>query len=138
MPYTIEVKHDTAHRKWKVLSVVAIVPERLIEDAPAHAQQYASDHQMNPDQLACRVVEIDSSQIGQNPLSSYRRIVFNRVSAATANRGAAVPIMARSEQPTLGSEFAAANQNHCPGTNTARMGRSSSMGFNYRSPKNGE
>ncbi len=94
MPFTIEIKHDTAHRRWRVLSVIALTPERLIDDAPAHAVQYAADQQMNPDQIACRVVEIDSSQIGQNPLSSYRRIVFNRVSAATANRGATVSIMA--------------------------------------------
>lgn len=87
MPFTIQVKHDTAHRTWKCLSVVSIAPDRLIEDAPAHATQYAAEHSMNPDQMACRVVEIDSSQIGQRTLSSYRRIAFTRSSAATANRG---------------------------------------------------
>lgn len=87
MPFVIQVKHDTAHRKWKCLSVVSIAPDRLVEDAPVHAIQFAAEHSMNPDQVACRVVEIDSSQIGARTLSSYRRIIFSRSSAATANRG---------------------------------------------------
>ncbi len=98
MPFTIQIKHDTAHRTWKCLSVVSIAPDRLINEAPAYAVQYADEHAMNPDQVGCRVLEIDSSQIGQRTLSSFRRVVFTRVSAASANRALPAPALAASAE----------------------------------------
>lgn len=81
MKFTIELKHDTAHRTWKRLSVVTLSTEAL--KPQDYLQQYAIDNQMNPDQLAYRVLEIDSSMIGT---SKFTRIVEEKESAATINR----------------------------------------------------
>lgn len=84
--YTIHVKHDTKHRTWKRLSVTALSPQAL--DGDAYAAQYAADHQMNPDQIAWRVVEIDSSSVGSSDLG-FIRVIQQRPSAAADNRPAA-------------------------------------------------
>jgi hypothetical protein len=85
MPYTIDVKHDTRHKTWKRLSVTAILPDCLVADLDAYVAQYAADQQMNVHQVAGRVVEIDSSQIGSIKDVGFKSIVMLRESAATAN-----------------------------------------------------
>lgn len=87
MPFTIDLKHDTQQRTWKRLSIVTIAPNPLECDLVAHIEQYARDNQMNPDQIAGRVVEIDQSQIGSNA-SGFKRVVLTRESNAMANRPA--------------------------------------------------
>lgn len=85
MPYAIDLKHDTAHKTWKRLSVVALTPDRLIDEVGQYLNQYAADNQMNADQVAARVVEITSSQIGSKK-AEFVRVVFERESNASANR----------------------------------------------------
>jgi hypothetical protein len=85
MPYAIDVKHDTEHRTWKRLSVTAIAPDPLTRDLVAHIEQYARDRQMNPHQVAGRVVEIDASDIGSKTVA-FKRIVLDRQSNAVANK----------------------------------------------------
>jgi hypothetical protein len=85
MPFAIDLKHDTQQRAWRRLSIVTISPDPLVEDLVAHIGQYARDHQMNPHQIAGRLVDIESSQIGSNA-SNFKRIVLTRESNAMANR----------------------------------------------------
>lgn len=87
MPFAIHLKHDTAHKTWKPLSVVMLQSEPLVKDLPDYIVQYAADHQMNPQLIAGRVVELTSSQIG-GKVEIYTRIVHQRDSDATANRSA--------------------------------------------------
>ena len=54
MPYAIEVKHDTKHRKWHRLSVSILEPMSGV--ASQYADQYAIDRQMNPHQIAFALV----------------------------------------------------------------------------------
>lgn len=83
--FSIDIKHDTKHRSWKRLSVVTLSPEAL--DGRAYAHQYAIDNQMNVDQLAWRIVEIDSASVGAKTLD-FIRVVSSQSSAATENRHA--------------------------------------------------
>lgn len=85
MPYAIDLKHDSAHRTWKRLSVMALKPERLIAESDQYAEQYAAFNQMNGDQIAVRVVEISSSQIG-SAKPDFVSVVYSRESNASANR----------------------------------------------------
>ena len=85
MAYTIDVKHDTQHRTWKRLSVTTISPDPLTKDLAVYIDQYARDHQMNPLQVAGRVVEIDSSQIESKKVA-FKRIVLERQSNAVVNK----------------------------------------------------
>lgn len=86
MPFVIDIKHDTAHKSWRRLSVSTIAPDRLVQDLDAHLVQYAADHQMNPHQLAGRIVEISVSQLGEKASKAPGRIHLERPSNATANR----------------------------------------------------
>lgn len=80
--FSIEIKHDTKHKKWRRLSVVTLSPEAL--DGDAYRDQFARDNQMNPDQLAWRILEVDRKTIGLSD-DCFIRVVSEKVSAATAN-----------------------------------------------------
>lgn len=82
--FSIEIKHDTQHRKWRRLSVITLSPKAL--DGDAYRDQFACDNQMNPDQLAWRILEIDMALVGRDS-STFIRIVEMKESAATENRG---------------------------------------------------
>lgn len=81
--FTIHVKHDTKHRTWKRLSVTTLSPDAL--DGDAYASQYATDNQMNPDQISWRVVQIEPASVGSNDLG-FIAVAKQRASAATENR----------------------------------------------------
>ena len=81
--FSIEIKHDTQHKKWRRLSVVTLSPQAL--DGDAYRIQFSSDNQMNPDQIAWRIVEIDPKTVGSRD-ESFIRIVSQQVSAAAGNR----------------------------------------------------
>lgn len=81
--FCIEIKHDTKHRKWRRLSVVSLSPHAL--DGDAYRDQFARDNQMNPDQLAWRIQEIDRSMVGDDS-ASFIRTHQMKASAATVNR----------------------------------------------------
>lgn len=83
MPFALEVKHDTRHRAWKRLSVIALQADALISDVDAYLAQYAADNQMNPDMVGIRVVEITSDAIGQSKIKG--KVVHLRESNAVAN-----------------------------------------------------
>lgn len=87
MPFAIHLKHDTAHRTWKVLSVVTFQPECLVQDIDAYKAMFAQEHQMNRDQVAARVVEISRDQIGARK-PEFIRIVHEVASHANQNRSA--------------------------------------------------
>lgn len=64
MKLHFEVKHDTHHRTWHRMSFTmhndmakAENRSKLALIAVQHMEQYAIDHQMNPHQLAVRVVD---------------------------------------------------------------------------------
>lgn len=81
--FTLQLKHDTKHRKWQTLSVTTHSPQALAPEQ--YLQQYARENQFNPDQIAFRIVEIESSNIGTRDPEKYLRIVEIQPSAATAN-----------------------------------------------------
>lgn len=83
MPFAIELRHDTDHRGWKRLSVSAQTAGGLIADLTLYSRQFAADRQLNPSQLAARVVEFDRS----NP-KEVLSIVHERESDAKVNSGA--------------------------------------------------
>ena len=85
--YCVEIKHDIKHKKWRRLSVVTLSPDAL--DGRAYRDQFAIDNQMNPEQLAWRILEIDSMTVGIKD-DGFIRIVSKMVSNATANRPEAV------------------------------------------------
>lgn len=87
MPFAIHLKHDTAHRTWKVLSVVTLQPDSLVQDIDAYKAMFAQEHQMNPDKLAARVVEISRAQIGSRA-PVFIRIVHELARSAAQNRPA--------------------------------------------------
>lgn len=62
----VEIKHDTAHRKWHRLSVsynrLALI-EAVIIAAHKHLLQYAVDYQMNPGMLAVRIVDLNGLEL---------------------------------------------------------------------------
>ena len=87
MPYVIDVKKDGAQGKWKRLSVLAIAPDRLIDDLAPHMEQYAIEKQLNPDLISGRVVQIESSQIGSKEIT-FTRLMHLRESNATMNKAA--------------------------------------------------
>jgi hypothetical protein len=74
MPYAIEVKHDTKHRKWHRLSVSILEPMSSV--ASQYADQYAIDRQMNPHQIAFRLVHKITGE------------TIEHISNAQANKGA--------------------------------------------------
>jgi hypothetical protein len=82
--FAIDFKHDTKQKKWKRLSVITLSVEAI--DTTAFHQQYCADHQFNPDQVAYRIVEVNSSHIGSSNANDYVRIVKTEQSAATQNK----------------------------------------------------
>lgn len=81
--FSIDFKHDTKQRKWKRMSVVTLSEAAI--DAPALHTQYCTDNQFNPDQVAYRIVEVRSSDIGSRNADNYVRIVKTVHSAAAQN-----------------------------------------------------
>lgn len=63
MSFALEIKHTPKHRRWHRLSVTALAPVPLIQDAPLYRDQYAVDHQMNADQLTIRVIELADDRV---------------------------------------------------------------------------
>lgn len=55
MPYAIEIKHDTRHRKWHRLSVSILEP--LSSVGAQYAEQWCVDNQANPHQVAFALVD---------------------------------------------------------------------------------
>lgn len=87
--FCIEIKHDTKHKKWRRLSVITLSPEAL--DGDAYRDQFARDNQMNPDQLAWRILEVDPKTVGVND-GCFIRVVSEKKSAASANRPGAFDV----------------------------------------------
>ena len=87
--FCIEIKHDTKHKKWRRLSVITLSPEAL--DGDAYRDQFARDNQMNPDQVAWRILEVDAKTVGVND-GCFVRVVSHKESAATANRPEALDL----------------------------------------------
>lgn len=99
--FCIEIKHDTKHKKWRRLSVITLSPEAL--DGDAYRDQFARDNQMNPDQVAWRILEVDSKTVGVND-GCFIRVVSHKESAATANRPEAFDLGAAKASEELRSQ----------------------------------
>lgn len=58
--WTVEIRHDTRHRKWHKLSVKFAEPSSCI--GSLHASQWAVDNQANPHLIAFALVNVNTGE----------------------------------------------------------------------------